>query len=46
MNFMLAIDVFQSYSSIVTPNEAKDYLSDSSNLLSNKDAHSIENREV
>jgi hypothetical protein len=31
---MLAIDVFQSYSSIVTPNEAKDECS-SNNILSN-----------
>ena len=48
MNFMLAIDVFQSYSTIVTPNEAKEFLTDSSSLLSNKDilALSNENQEI
>ncbi len=43
---MLAIDVFQSYSTIVTPNEAKDYFSDANAFLSSKDSHSNENQEV
>jgi hypothetical protein len=43
---MLAIDVFQSYSTIVTPNEAIDYFSDANAFLSTKDSHSNENQEV
>ena len=48
MNFMLAIDVFQSYSTIITPNEAKAILSDTTSLLSNKDILTLsnENQEV
>ena len=48
MNFMLAIDVFQSYSTIITPTEAKAILSDTTSLLSNKDILTLsnENQEV
>lgn len=40
---MLSIDVFQSYSSIVTPNEAKEYLNDTNALSSSKDSLLNEN---